>query len=78
MTYSDLTVSSHDPDMTIGLANLHARGGEGGELLLHAVGNAGEHGGTTRQNDVSVQITTDIEIALVNRVVSRLVNTMSF
>ena len=28
--------------------NLHRRGGEGGDFLLHTVGNTGVHGGTTR------------------------------
>jgi len=64
--------------MTRKSANLHARRGEGGKLLLHTVGDTGEHGGTARQDDVSVQITTDIEVALVDRVISRLVNTVGF
>ena len=78
LTYLHPTVSSHGPEMTIGSTNLHARWGEGGKLLLHTVGDTGEHGGATGQDDVSVQITTDIEIALVDRVVSRLVNTVGF
>ena len=78
LTYLCTAVSSHGPDIIIESANLHARWGEGGKLLLHTVGDTGEHGGTTRQDDVSVQITTDIKIALVDRVVSRLVDTMGF
>ena len=45
---------------------------------MHPVGNTGEHGSTTRQDDISVQVTTDIEIALIDRVVSRLVDTVGF
>jgi len=78
LTYSYFTVSSHGPERTRGSTDLHARRGEGGELLLHTVGNTGEHGGTTGQDDVSVQVTTDIEIALVDRVIGRLVNTVGF
>ena len=78
LTYTHIKVSSHGPGATRGSTNLHARRGESGEFLLHTVGDTGEHGGTTRQDDVSVQITTDIEIALVDRIVSRLVDAVSF
>ena len=78
LTCSYLIVSLHGPDTTGKPTNLHARRGESGELLLHTVGDTREHGGTTRQDDVSVQITTDIEIALVDRIVSRLVDAVSF
>ena len=78
LTYKNTKVSSHGPGATRGSTNLHARRGKGSKLFLHTIGNTGEHGGTTRQNDVSVQITTDIEIALVDRVVRRLVNTVRF
>ena len=76
LTYPHLTMSSHGPDMRRGPTNLHARWGKSGELLLHSVGNTGEHGGTTRQDDVSVQVTTDIEITLVDRVIGRLMDTV--
>ena len=36
--------------------DLHGRGRQRGELLLHAVGNAGEHGGAAGQHDVAVQV----------------------
>ena len=54
---------------------LHAGGRQGSELFLHAVGNAGEHSGTARENDVAVEIATDVEIALENGVVRRLMDT---
>lgn len=49
---------------------LHARRRERGQLLLHTVRNTREHGGTTGKDNVTVQITTDIEITLVDRVVA--------
>jgi hypothetical protein len=49
---------------------LHARGRKGCELLLHTVSNTREHGGTTGEDDVAVEITTDIKIALIDRVVA--------
>ena len=51
---------------------------EARKLLLHALRDTGVHGGTTGQDDVAVQITTDIEVALEDRVVRRLVNTGRF
>lgn len=45
--------------------DLHGGGSEGGELLLHSVGDTGEHSGTSREDDVSVQVLSDIDIALV-------------
>lgn len=50
--------------------DLHARRRERSELLLHTVGNTGEHGGTTGEDDVAVQVTTDIKIALEDGVVA--------
>ena len=58
--------------------NLHARWGESSEFLLHAVGNTWEHGSTTGQDNVPVEITTDIEVTLINRVVRGFVDTMGF
>lgn len=64
-----------DPDGVLPLRgsddlDLHARRRERSELLLHTVGNTGEHGGTTGEDDVAVQVTTDIEIALEDGVVA--------
>ena len=49
--------------------NLHARWRQRREFLLHAIGDAGEHGGTTRKDDISIQITSDIQIAFEDGVV---------
>ena len=51
-------------------ACLHARRREGSQLLLHTVGDTWEHGGTAGKDDVAVEIATDIEIALVDGVVT--------
>ena len=64
-----------DPDRVLALGrgddlDAHARGRERGELFLHTVGDTGEHGGTTGEDDVAVEIATDIEIALVDGVVT--------
>ena len=45
---------------------------------MHTIRNTGEHGGTTRENNVSVEITTDIKITLEDGVVGSLVDTSSF
>jgi len=66
------------PDTPKGSVNLHAQWGEGSKLLLHTVGNTGEHGGTARQDGVSVRIATNIGVTLVDRVISRLMGTMGF
>jgi len=72
-----------DPDgvFTFGRGDdldLHARWRERCELLLHTISDTGEHGGTAGENDVAVEVTTDIEIALEDGVVSSLVDTSSF
>eukprot|EP00038_Savillea_parva_P004742 m.141656 g.141656 ORF g.141656 m.141656 type:complete len:426 (-) comp11563_c0_seq1:2252-3529(-) len=54
--------------------NLHRGRGQSRDLLLHAVGNAWEHGGTTREHSVGVQVLTDIDVALHDRVVRALVD----
>merc|ERR1711972_666557 len=69
-----------DPDGVLALRgsddlDLHGRGSEGSELLLHAVGDAGEHGGAAREDDVAVEILTDVDVALHDRVVGGLVDT---
>jgi hypothetical protein len=55
-------------------ANLHARWRERGELLLHAVRDTREHGRAAGEDDVAVQVATDVEVALEDRVVRRLVD----
>jgi hypothetical protein len=64
-----------DPDGVLALRgcnnlDLHRGRREGGQLFLHTIGNTGEHGGTTRKDNVAVEITTDIEIALEDGVVT--------
>merc|ERR1711941_12655 len=44
--------------------DLHCGGSESRDLLLHSVGNSGEHGGTAREHRVGVQVLSDIDIAL--------------
>ena len=72
-----------DPDRVLALRggddlDLHGGRGELGELLGHAVGNAGEHGGTAREDSVGVEVLTDINVALHDGVVGGLVNTLGF
>ena len=72
-----------DPDRVLSLwwgddLDLHGGWGEGGDLLLHAVSDAGVHGGTAREDSVGVQILTDVDVTLHDRVVSRLVDTGRF
>ena len=50
--------------------NLHARWRQGREFLLHTIGDAREHGGAARKDNISIQITPDIQIAFEDGVVS--------
>ena len=68
-----------DPDGVLSLwgsddLDLHGGWSEGGDLLLHAVGNAGVHGGAAGEDGVGVEILSDVDIALHDRVVSSLVD----
>jgi hypothetical protein len=72
-----------DPDgvLPLGRGNdldLHRGRSEGSDLLLHAVSDAWEHCGATRQDGVGIQIFTDIDVALHDRVVRRLVQAARF
>jgi len=74
---------STDPDGVFSLGrrddlDLHGRRRQGGDLLLHSVGDAGIHGRTTREDRVSVKIFTDVDITLHDAVVGRLVDTAGF
>jgi hypothetical protein len=74
---------SSDPDRVLALRgsndlDLHGRGSEGSQLFLHSVSNSREHGGSSRENDVSVEILSDINIALHDGVVGGLVDTSRF
>merc|ERR1719192_2036986 len=72
-----------DPDGVFplrGSNDLDLNGGwsQGGDLLLHSVGNTGVHGGATRHDSVSVQVLTDVNIALHDGVVGGLMDTAGF
>jgi len=69
-----------NPDRVLSLwwrddLDLHGGWGEGGDLLLHSVGNTWVHGGTTGEDVVGVKILSDINIALHDGVVGGLVHT---
>jgi len=58
-----------DPDGVFALwgsddLDLHRRRGQSGDLLLHAIGDSGVHGGSAGQDGVGVQVLTDIDVAL--------------
>ena len=54
--------------------DLHGGGGQGGDLLLHAVSDAGVHGGATGQHVVGVQVLTDVDVTLHDAVIGGLVD----
>ena len=58
-----------DPDGVLALwgrhdLDLHGAGGQGRELLGHALGDALEHGGAAGHDDICVQIFADVNVAL--------------
>jgi len=58
--------------------DLDGGGGKGGDFLLHTIGNTGVHGGSAGEDSVGVQILTDVDVALHDRVVDGLVDTARF
>ena len=54
--------------------DLHGAGGQGGDLLLHSVGDSRVHGGASGQHGVGVQVLPDINVALHDGVVGGLVD----
>jgi hypothetical protein len=69
-----------DPDGVLSLRrsnnlDLHGRRSQGGQFLGHALSNAREHGGTTGQHDVGVQVAADIHVALHDGLESAVVHT---
>jgi len=58
--------------------DLHGGWGKGGDLLLHTVSNTWVHGGTAGEDVVSVEVLSDVNVALHDRVVSGLVDTGGF
>ena len=74
---------SADPDgvFTLGRSNdlnLHRRRSEGSDFLLHSIGNTGEHARTSREDNVGVEILTNIDVAFHDGVVGRLVDSGGF
>merc|ERR1712242_525705 len=70
---------SSDPDGVLPLGgsddlDLDGGGSQGGDLLLHPVGNTGVHGGATGHDGVGVQVLPDVNIALHDGVVGGLVD----
>jgi len=74
---------STDPDGVFTLRgsddlDLDGGRGQGGDFLLHTIGNTGVHGGATGEDGVGVQVLTDIDVALHDRVVDGFVDTARF
>merc|ERR1712227_272076 len=74
---------SSDPDRVLSLwwsNDLDLDGGwsKSGDLLLHSVSNTGVHGGASRHDSVSVQVLSDVNIALHDGVVGGLMDTAGF
>uniref|UniRef100_A0A1Y1KA12 Uncharacterized protein n=1 Tax=Photinus pyralis TaxID=7054 RepID=A0A1Y1KA12_PHOPY len=72
-----------DPDRVLSLGrsndlDLHGRRSKSSDFLLHTVGETGVHGGTTRHNNVAIQILSYINIALHDGVESGDVDTARF
>merc|ERR1712045_174338 len=70
---------SSDPDGVLPLRgsddlDLDGGGSQGGDLLLHPVGDTGVHGGATGHDGVGVQVLPDVNIALHDGVVDSLVD----
>ena len=68
-----------DPDRVLPLGgsddlDLHGGGSQGRDLLLHPVGDAGEHGGPAREDSAAVEILSDVNVALEDRVVGGFVH----
>ena len=58
-----------DPDGVLPLGgsddlDLDGGGGQGGDLLLHPVGDTGVHGGAAGHDGVGVQVLADVHVAL--------------
>jgi hypothetical protein len=66
MNSQSVTINIEDD---VRIVYLHACRAERRELLLHTISDTGEHGGSSREHDVSVKVTTDIQVALEDRVV---------
>jgi len=74
---------STNPDRVLSLwgsndLDLHGGRSKSSQFLLHAVSNSREHGVSSRQDNVSVQVLTDVNITLHDGVVGGFVKTSSF
>ena len=58
--------------------DLHGGRSQGGDFLLHTVSDTRVHRGTTGQDNVSVEILTDVDVTLHDGVVGGLVDTTGF
>jgi len=58
--------------------DLHGRRGEVDQLLLHTVGNTGEHSGTSGKDDVTIEILTDVDITFHDGVIGTFMDTRRF
>jgi len=72
-----------DPDGVFPLGrsddlDLHRGRSQGGDLLLHSVGDSRVHGGTAGKDGVGVEILTNVDVAFHDAVVRRLVDTARF
>ena len=68
-----------DPDGVLPLGgsddlDLDGGGGQGGDLLLHTVGDTGVHGGAAGEDGVGVEVLTDVDVALHDAVEAALVD----
>jgi len=68
-----------DPDGVLPLGrsddlDLHGGRSQGGDLLLHTIGDTGVHGGATGEDGVGVEILTDVDVALHDAVEAALVD----
>ena len=72
-----------DPDGVLPLGrsddlDLHGGRSQGGDLLLHTIGDTGVHGGAAGEDGVGVEIFTDVDVALHDGVEAALVNADDF
>jgi len=72
-----------DPDRVLSLwrsnnLDLHGRRSKGSDFASHSVSDSRVHGGTTRQDNVSVQILSDIDVTLHDGVVGGFMDTRGF
>jgi len=58
--------------------DFHCGWGKGSNFLLHTVSNTWIHGGTSRQYSVGIQVLTNVDITLHDRIVCSFMNTTGF